>query len=84
MRLSLDGDERLIQKLNELLDAGAIDLASIPGVHEATMDGEIARFTVEAEWAHGLHPNFQIDVQQGECCLSLGEGAGGDHFDVFA
>ena len=40
----------------------------------------VTRFTAEAEWAHRVHPNFQIDRQQGELCLLLGEGAGGDHF----
>jgi hypothetical protein len=37
-------------------------------------------FTVEAEWAHRVRPNFAVDVHDGELCLSLGEGAGGDHF----
>jgi len=35
---------------------------------------------VEAEWAQRIDPNFQIDMQEGELCILLGEGAGGDHF----
>lgn len=40
----------------------------------------LERFTVEAEWAQRIDPNFQIDMEQGELCIVLGEGAGGDHF----
>ncbi len=35
------------------------------------------RFSIEAEWAYDIRPNFQIDQQDGEWCLHLAEGAGG-------
>jgi hypothetical protein len=47
-----------------------------PEPPETPLDG----FTVEAEWAHRTDPNFQLDLQEGELCIALGEGAGGDHF----
>ncbi len=37
-------------------------------------------FFLEAEWAHRVTPNFQIDTVKGRKCLSLGEGAGGKSF----
>ncbi len=54
----------------------AIDGQLQPGVAATGVE----RFTAEAEWAQRLDPNFQIEMREGELCLSLGEGAGGDHF----
>ncbi|MBT3375161.1 MAG: hypothetical protein HN742_37200 [Lentisphaerae bacterium] len=53
--------------------------------HRAPQGGKsllppLERFTMEMEWAHQIDPNFQIDALQGEQCVYLGEGAGGDHF----
>lgn len=38
------------------------------------------RFTVQAEWAHRVVPNFQIETIEGELGLFLGEGGGGEQF----
>ncbi len=38
---------------------------------------ELERFSVEAEWAYDIRPNFQADLHDGEWCLHLAEGAGG-------
>ena len=43
----------------------------------ANTDAGLDRFTVEAEWAYAITPNFQIDRHRNELCLHLGEGAGG-------
>jgi hypothetical protein len=54
----------------------------LPDSQEATAEpaAGLVRFTVEAEWAQRIDPNFQIDMQEGELGILLGEGAGGDHF----
>jgi hypothetical protein len=55
-------------------------LAAIDGPLQAQAAAGVERFTAEAEWAQRLDPNFQIEMQEGELCIALGEGAGGDHF----
>lgn len=48
--------------------------------HAGGPRGPSVSLSFEAEAVHSLQPNFLRDIQQGECCLYLGEGAGGEHF----
>jgi len=57
----------------------AEDWVSPSGVAAGAIDSSelLTRFTVEAEWAFDIRPNFEIDVHDGVECLYLAEGAGG-------
>jgi hypothetical protein len=59
--------------------ATAVLMAASGGVSggEEPVQEALDRFTVEMEWANRIHPNFHVDVHEGERCLHLGEGAGG-------
>lgn len=47
---------------------------------DANQPQTLEAFTVEAEWAHRLHPNFEVADRQDQLCLMLGEGAGAEAF----